>query len=73
MKTTSYSIVILLFIFGCDYADKKYVMSEIDHKNEASQKSEDSSWTYNEFKNAELSIDIWINGKRRNFDIKSIN
>jgi len=44
-------------------------MSEIDHENEASQKSEDSSWTYNEFKNAELSIDI-TNHCLKNYSIR---
>ncbi len=44
-------------------------MSVIEDKNEISQNTEDSSWTYNEYKNAELSIDI-TNHNLKNFSIQ---
>lgn len=69
MKITSYSILLFLIIFSCGYEDEKSVMPKTEHKNEASQNIEDSSWTYNEYKNAELSVDI-TNHNLKNFSIQ---
>lgn len=69
MKTTSYSILLLLLIFSCEYDEKQTAMPQIEHKNETSQYMRDSSWTYNEYKSAELNIDI-TNHNSKNFSIQ---
>lgn len=69
MKTTSYSILLLLLIFSCNYEDEKFVMPEMEHKNENSQNLEDSSWTYTEYKNEDLSIDV-TNHNLKNISIQ---
>ena len=68
MKTRIYSVVLFLLFIGCDFEDDQFEMSEIEHKNETSQESVDSSWTYNEYKSAELSIDI-TNHNLKNFSV----
>lgn len=44
-------------------------MPENKHKNETLQNFEDSSWTYNEYKNADLSIDV-TNHNLKNISIQ---
>lgn len=45
------------------------MMSEIESENDIKQDSDDSSWTYNEYKSGSLSVDI-TNHNLKNFSIQ---
>lgn len=70
MRTTSYTIILLiLLIFSCNTEDKLSIISEIESENDIKQDSDDSSWTYNEYKSGSLSVDI-TNHNLKNFSIQ---
>ena len=54
----SYFIFLPLLILSCQSEDKQSQVSKRENKRITSQNSEDSSWTYNEYKSENLSIDI---------------
>lgn len=64
----SYFIFLPLLILSCHSEDKESLVYKRENKRITSQKSKDSSWTYNEYKSENLSIDI-TNHNLQNFSI----